>query len=95
MPKSLWYEHQPRVFENQHRLLAEPLLYDLEADLGETKDVAKEHPEVVARLTAKLAAYDAKLRSDARPMLFVEGPKPPEAGTVRTEGMDLGKYRLP
>ncbi|MBA3483692.1 MAG: sulfatase [Pirellulales bacterium] len=27
-------------------------LYDLDADIGETKDVSKEHPEVVARLTA-------------------------------------------
>lgn len=93
VPKSLWYEHQPKVFENQHRLLAEPLLYDLEADIGETKDVAKEHPEVMARLTAKLAAYDATLRGDMRPMMFIEGPKAPEAGTVRTEGMDLGQYR--
>ena len=27
-----------------------PMLYDLEVDLGETKDLAAEHPEVVARL---------------------------------------------
>lgn len=93
VPKSLWYEHQPRVFENQHRLLAAPQLYDLEADIGETKDVAREHPEVVARLTAKLGAYDAKLRGDMRTMIFIEGPKPPAPGTVRTEGMDLAKYR--
>lgn len=93
VPKSLWYQHQPRVFENQHRLLAEPQLYDLEADIGETKDIAKAHPEVVARLTAKLADYDGKLRGDLRPVMFVDGPKPPEAGTVRTEEMDLAKYR--
>lgn len=93
VPRSLWYAHQPRVFENQHRLLAEPQLYDLEADPGETKDVAKEHPAVVARLAAKLATYDEGLRSDTRPMMFVEGPMPPEPGTVRTEGTDLAKYR--
>lgn len=34
---------------------AEPfMLFDLEADLGETTDVAKDHPEVVADLTARL-----------------------------------------
>ncbi|MBA3483170.1 MAG: arylsulfatase, partial [Pirellulales bacterium] len=29
-----------------------PALYDLDADVGETKDVSAEHPEEVARLTA-------------------------------------------
>lgn len=93
VPRSLWYEHQPRVFENQHRLLAEPLLYDLEADIGETRDMAKAHPEIVARLTATMAAHEAKLRSTLRPMPFVDGPKPPAAGTIRTETTDLAKYR--
>lgn len=32
-----------------------PQLYDLESDLGETTNVADQHAEVVARLTAKLA----------------------------------------
>jgi len=31
-----------------------PLLYDLHADIGETTDVAKEHPEVVERLSSLL-----------------------------------------
>ena len=30
-------------------------LYDLEADVGETSDVAAEHPEVVARLRSLIA----------------------------------------
>ena len=29
-------------------------LFDLEADLGEVRDVAKQHPEIVAKLTARL-----------------------------------------
>jgi arylsulfatase len=35
---------------------ARPELYDLEVDPGEARDVAAEHPDVVARLRA---AYDA------------------------------------
>ena len=31
--------------------MAKLALYDLKADVGETTDVASEHPEVVARLT--------------------------------------------
>jgi len=42
---------------------AEPFqLYDLDADLGETTDLAAEHPEVVRRLYAKLE----ELRSEGR-----------------------------
>lgn len=42
---------------------AEPFqLFDLEADLGETQDVATEHPEVVRRLFARLE----ELRSEGR-----------------------------
>ena len=36
-------------------------LYDLEADIGESRDVAAEHPEVVARLTAMADAMRAEL----------------------------------
>jgi arylsulfatase A-like enzyme len=34
------------------------LLYDLEADPGETRDVAAQHPDVVRRLSARFAAWD-------------------------------------
>jgi hypothetical protein len=33
-----------------------PALYDLDSDIGETTDVADEHPDVVARLTAAAEA---------------------------------------
>ena len=47
-------------------------LYDLDADIGETKDVAAEHPEIVARMEAIMAkayapppGYEPKARSKA------------------------------
>lgn len=40
----------PEKYEN--RKITEPELYDLENDVGETRDVAAEHPDIVARLLA-------------------------------------------
>lgn len=94
-PASLWFDHLPHVFENQHRLLAKPQLYDLSRDVGETKDVAAEHPEIVARLTRHVSEFDAALQRDLRPMEFVPGPPPPAPQTVRTPETDLARYRSP
>jgi hypothetical protein len=41
---------------------ATPELYDLERDPGERFDVAKEYPDVVARLRTRLTAFEASLR---------------------------------
>ncbi len=49
-------------------------LYDLEADISETKNVADAHPEVVTRLKDRLAAYKADLAKNSRP---AGGPKKP------------------
>jgi arylsulfatase A-like enzyme len=46
---------------------AEAELYDLDADLGETNDVAAAHPEVVERLTALAEAARTDLGDGARP----------------------------
>ena len=93
-PASLWWVHQPKLFDTQHRLLAAPELYDLTADIGETTNIAAQHPEVVARLTSLVREFDAALQRDKRAMHFVDGPPPPAPGTVRTAGTDLSPYRL-
>ncbi len=82
-PASLWFDHQPRIFESQHRLLALPELYDLAEDAGEARNVAAEHPAVVARLTRIAGEFDAALQRDRRPMEFVEGQAPPPPQTIR------------
>jgi arylsulfatase len=61
--------------------ITDPLLYDLEADIGETTGVAAKHPEVVQRLLklaerarADIGDYD-RIGKGAR--FFDEGPKRP------------------
>jgi arylsulfatase A len=45
-----------------------PWLFDLASDIGETRNVAAQHPDVVAKLRADLAQTDATLTSEARPI---------------------------
>ena len=90
---SLWFEHQPNLFNTQHRLLAAPELYDLESDIGEQNNVAAAHPEIVARLANRVREFDVELQRDKRPMQFEPGPPPPALGTVRTAETDLSRYR--
>jgi len=92
-PVSLWFEHQPQVFENQHRLLATPELYNLRGDMAEAHDVAAEHPEIVARLTKLAADFDAALQRDRRPMQLVDGPKPPAPQSVRAADTDVSVWK--
>ena len=44
-------ENAPPGFTNAAEVLPEDLLFDLETDVGETRNLASEHPEVVQRLT--------------------------------------------
>ncbi len=48
-------------------LKAQPELYDLREDIGETQNVAGAHPEVVEQLQAVAARYDADLKAHSRP----------------------------
>jgi arylsulfatase A-like enzyme len=82
-PVSLWWEHQPRVFDTQHRVLNAPELYDLAHDIGEKHNLAAENPTVVEELTKLAREFDAGLQRSRRPMEFVAGPPPPAPGTRR------------
>ncbi len=102
--QSLWYDldESGKLFERHHRLWPKPELYNLEKDIGETKDVAKDHPDIVARLTQEAAAFDAALQKDKTPQTYVDGPAPPKAGEIRVEKAELkvpdavrASYRLP
>ncbi|MHB1178280.1 MAG: sulfatase/phosphatase domain-containing protein, partial [Daejeonella sp.] len=44
-----------------------PWLYDLSSDIGETKNVAKEHNKIVRRLRSKALEFDKKLTAEVRP----------------------------
>jgi len=44
-----------------------PLLYDLSTDIGETKNVADAHPDVVKRLTELFHSFDAEMKAHLRP----------------------------
>jgi len=43
-------------------------LFDLEADPGETTNLASQHPEVVKQLTATAATFDTEIKKNRRPV---------------------------
>ena len=79
-----WKLGLPSQFDQKKKgLLASgvPRLYNLETDIGETKDVAAEHPDIVSRLQGYLAQMDADLGEKkkgpgVRPPGRVAQPKP-------------------
>jgi arylsulfatase A-like enzyme len=68
---------------------AVPRLYNLDADIGETTDVAAQHPDIVAKLQKFVAAMDADLGltgsgPGVRPPDRVENPQP----LLKRDGME-------
>lgn len=51
-------------------------LYDLENDIGETKNVIETNPAVVRELERHLKAFVRDIAENSRPAAFVEDPKP-------------------
>jgi len=49
-------------------LKKKPELYDLRADIGESRNLADANPEVVAKLKNIAAEYDARLKANSRPL---------------------------
>jgi arylsulfatase A-like enzyme len=64
---------QPRDAEARQQGLPELQLYDLERDPAETRNVHREHPAVVARLTARLQQFIAEGRSTPGPRQANDG----------------------
>jgi arylsulfatase A-like enzyme len=68
-PPSLWYRTQPELLETHYRLQPAPVLYNLDDDIGETRDVAAAHPDIVARLTKAAQEFDSRLQADKAEMV--------------------------
>lgn len=49
------------------RMVQDPVLYDLRADIGESKNLAEAKPEVTARLQQVAQRYHAELEENSRP----------------------------
>lgn len=89
---SLWFEHQPGLFERQHRLWPKPTLYNLSYDIGEKTDDAAGNSDAVAGLLKKAQAFDEEFQKQIPPVLYLPGPKPPAPGQVRTPSDDIGEW---
>ncbi len=89
---SLWFEHQPGLFERQHRLWPRATLYHLDEDIGEQTDVAVAHPEVVASLLQKARAFDQKFQKEISPVHYLPGPKQPSPGQIRTDSDNINEW---
>ena len=63
-------------------------LYNLKNDLGETKNIAKRHPDLVEKLEALLNEHSKRIEADTRPAAFIEDAKP-----ILDEAGDLPKLR--
>ena len=63
---TIMYTNRPQVMQKHFPLRDRAELYDLEADVGEKRDVAGEHPDVVKRLTKLAEEFDRKLKADRR-----------------------------
>lgn len=76
-----WKLHFPRGSRRKGKKARPPALYDLEADIGEKKNVAAEHADVVARLTKLAKEFDAALRKNRRPPGRAAAPKKKKAAS--------------
>ncbi len=71
---SLWFTHQPGLFERQHRLWPEPTLYNLREEINEKNNVAAKHPEVVTELLNQAKAFDLQFQAQMPPVQYLPSP---------------------
>ena len=89
---SLWFEHQPGLFERQHRLWPKATLYDLLNDISEKQDVAAQHSDVVAAMLKKAQAFDEAFQKQIPAVQYLPGPQPPAAGQIRTAADNIEEW---
>jgi arylsulfatase A len=71
MLTTIMYTNRLQVMHKHFPLRDKPSLYDLESDMGEKRDVAAEHPDVVKRLTGQARDFDRRLQADKRPETII------------------------
>jgi len=73
----LYYEIQG-VRKGKWKLVKnrKPELYNLEDDIGEKKNIAKDNPEILKELTTLLTEHTKRLQKDCRKAAFVKEGKP-------------------
>jgi arylsulfatase A-like enzyme len=69
---SIMYRLDPAWAQSRFPLRPKPVLYDLDNDLAESRDVAEEHPDVVERLTEMAHTFDRELQADKRPEQVIQ-----------------------
>ena len=70
---SLWYLHNPELFERHHRMRDEPELYDLATDRAETRNLASMRPGVVERLDGIARRFDEAMQREKRRPVYLDG----------------------
>lgn len=91
--ESLWFVHQPQLFDRQHRLWPRATLFHLPTDLGEQNDVAAAHPEIVVSLSRQALEFDHAFQPNIRPVLRLPGPQLPAPGQVRTDADSITEWQ--
>jgi arylsulfatase A-like enzyme len=79
----------------QHRLDAQGALYDMIADPGQTKDIAKEQPEIAATLTAAVKAWRQDVFGATEIMVKGGKGKKGGGGAVDARSIAVGYAEFP
>ncbi len=90
-PHEYFFYHQAdnlrAVRSGRWKCFQDGRLYDLESDIGEKRDVAQQHSEVVKRLQRAMKDFDVEMKAALRPVGFVKDSRTlvPRAGVEGEE----------